>query len=210
MISLYSYCFLKGLATGVTIAAIGGPVGLLCIRRTLTEGVRAGCALGIGAALADALFGSIAGFGLTMLANMLLTYQTTSSIIGSCFLLYLGITTLTNKPQQHTESIPTQSNLSTHAATSFFITLTNPATILFFTALSVSLGIGITDYVASSCLVGGIFVGSTLWFSSLALVVSLFANNITPKRLAMVNTFFAIGLIIFAGSILLKNLYGKQ
>lgn len=154
---LYLYPFIKGLITGITIAAIGGPIGILCIRKSINESVWIGIALGIGAAIADSLFGSIAAFGITIISDFLLRHQYSLSLAGSCFLIYLGISTLLE--QQHNNVIINlqRKGLLQSVVTSFFITITNPTTILFFTATSVSLGIGVHNYWAAFAMVLGIF-----------------------------------------------------
>lgn len=202
------YFFYKGLLTGATIAAIGGPVGILCIRRSITEGLLAGVAIGFGAALADALFGSIAGFGLTFVSNFLLQHQKIISLIGGLFLLYLGIVTFVEPVHITSQNIPTmkKEGIFKYLVASFFITLTNPATILFFTAISVSLGVGLNTYLSSIFMVSGIFVGSLLWFTLLALVVSTFRANITLQRLTLLNKIFGLGLIIFGCYVAIKAL----
>jgi threonine/homoserine/homoserine lactone efflux protein len=205
--ALYFYFFLKGLLAGITIAAIGGPVGILCVRRTMKEGLYSGIALGLGAALADALFGSISGFGLTFISDFLLTYQKIINIIGSVFLVYLGITTFLEHPQPYRSEKPfvKKRGLLKNMLTSFFITLTNPATILFFAALSIGLGIGL-NYAAATWMIVGIFIGSLAWFSSLAFVITIFHTKITEKQLATMNKVFGIGLIGFGLFVGLKAL----
>lgn len=202
---LYLYFLLKGLITGITIAAIGGPVGLLCIRQSVQHGASFGIALGFGAALADALFGSIAGFGLTMISNVLLRYQMQVNILGCFFLLYLGITTLLEKVQS-TSITTKKDNLIQTAATAFLITLTNPATILFFTAISVSLGIGLNNYIAATTMVCGIFCGSVLWFTGIAYASAILHTKITPSQLNIINKIFGCCLIIFGLSVGIKAL----
>ena len=81
---------LKGIAVGIVIAVPVGPVGVLCVRRTIFEGKQAGFVSGLGAATADALFGFIAAFGLTFVSDWLLDYQHWLRLAGGCYLIYLG------------------------------------------------------------------------------------------------------------------------
>lgn len=202
------YFFYKGLLTGCTIAAIGGPVGILCIRRTITEGLLAGIAIGFGAALADSLFGSITGFGLTIISDFLLHHQKIISLIGGLFLVYLGIVTFVDQVHIATSDplITKKRGLFKSAVTSFFITITNPATILFFAAISVGLGIGINTYLVAAWMVSGIFVGSLLWFTSLAAVISIFHAKLSLQKLTLLNKAFGIGLIVFGCYVAMKVL----
>ena len=81
---------LKGIVVGVVIAVPVGPVGIMCIRRTIFEGKLAGFVSGLGAATADAVFGIIAGFGLTVVSEWLFDYQGSLRFAGACFLLIVG------------------------------------------------------------------------------------------------------------------------
>ena len=92
--------FLRGLMIGFSIAAPVGPIGVLCIRRTLADGRKAGFISGLGAASADALFGSVAGFGLTFVSNFLISQGDRLQLAGGIFLLYLGIKTFLAKPKE--------------------------------------------------------------------------------------------------------------
>ena len=92
--------FIKGIAIGFSLAIPVGPIGLLLIRRTLTRGRVAGLASGLGAATADALYGCIAGFGVTLLSNFLLENSYMLRVVGGAFLCYLGIKIFLSKPSE--------------------------------------------------------------------------------------------------------------
>src|SRR6266511_1146132 len=91
---------LRGIIIGFSIAAPVGPIGVLCIRRTLAEGRAYGLASGLGAASADACFGLIAALGLTLVANFLAAQEMWLRLIGGGYLLYLGVTTFRSKPAE--------------------------------------------------------------------------------------------------------------
>jgi len=82
--------FLKGIVVGIVIAVPVGPVGVMCVRRTIFEGKLAGFVSGLGAATADAIFGIIAAFGLTAVSDWLMSYQHWLRAAGGCYLLYIG------------------------------------------------------------------------------------------------------------------------
>src|SRR5262249_25510452 len=125
--------FLKGCIIGFSIAAPVGPIGVLCINRTLKAGLLAGLLSGLGAALADAFYGCIAGFGFVVVSNFLLSQQTLIRILGGLFLIYLGLKTFISKPIN--KSLQDKANtLWQDFISTFFLTLTNPATILAFLA----------------------------------------------------------------------------
>ncbi len=193
----------KGLIIGFSIAAPVGPIGVLCIRRTLSDGRVAGLLSGLGAATADAVYGSIAGFGLTVIAGFLIRQQNWLSMLGGCFLCYLGLKTWLAAPADQPGSVKNEGLMGAYAST-FFLTLTNPATILSFTAIFAGLGLAKTagSYTSALVLVAGVFAGSGLWWLMLSGGVSLFRTRFTPHRLRWVNRLSGImitgfGLLIW-------------
>ncbi len=123
--------FLKGFTIGIAIAAPVGPIGVLCIQRTLTRGTFHGLISGLGAATADALYGFTAAFGLTVISNALLTYQFWFRLIGGLFLCYLGIKTFLATPTPRAATGEKTRHLEAYGST-LFLTITNPLTILAF------------------------------------------------------------------------------
>jgi len=185
----------KGLIIGFSIAAPVGPIGVLCIRRTLIYGQVSGLLSGLGAATADAFYGAIAGFGLTFISALLLSRQDSLKLVGGLFLCYLGIKTLLAQPATSNES-PLEQNLLTAYLSTFFLTLTNPATILSFMAIFAGLGLagGQNSYTSAIVLVLGVFVGSALWWLALSGGVALFRKRFNTRWLTWVN--WVSGIII--------------
>jgi threonine/homoserine/homoserine lactone efflux protein len=151
---------------------------VLCIRRTLTEGRASGLVSGLGAASADAIYGCIAGFGLTFISNALVTQQHWLRLIGGAFLCYLGVKTLLAAPADQAVEAEGQGLIGSYAST-FFLTLTNPMTVLSFAAIFAGLGLADTsgDYASAGMLVLGVFTGSALWWLMLSGGVSLFRER---------------------------------
>lgn len=188
---------LRGLVIGFSIAAPVGPIGVLCIRRTLTEGRAAGIVSGLGAATADAIYGCIAGFGLTFISNFLVSQQVGLRLIGGVFLVYLGIKTLLAKPVEHAVFVTSQGLFGAYTST-FFLTLANPLTILSFAAIFAGLGLASSsgDYVTAVVLVLGVFMGSVLWWLILSGCVGMFRAKFDTRGLQWVNR---ISGVIIAG-----------
>ena len=178
----------RGLIIGVSIAAPVGPIGVLVIRRTLVEGRIAGLVTGLGVASADALYGSIAGFGLTFLSSLLISQQGWVRLIGGLFLCYLGLRTLVATPAERGATIGEPNLLYAYTST-FLLTLTNPATILSFVAILASLGIGTADrdYASAAILVLGVFSGSAMWWLILSGGVNLLRGRINARVLRWIN-----------------------
>jgi threonine/homoserine/homoserine lactone efflux protein len=198
---MYLRFLLKGLVIGFSIAAPVGPIGVLCIRRTLAEGRLSGLASGLGAATADALYGCIAGFGLTFISSFLINQQLWFRLIGGGFLAYLGIKTFLSKPSEQEASAMGIGIIGAYTST-FFLTLTNPMTILSFAAIFAGLGMTTAggNYLAASILVLGVFMGSALWWLLLSGGVSMMRTKFNPRGLSWVNRIS--GAIILAFSLL--------
>ncbi len=179
---------LRGLIIGFSIAAPVGPIGVLCIRRTLTEGRVSGFVSGLGAATADAIYGGIAGFGLAFISTFLVGQQLWLHLIGGAFLCYLGIKTLLAKPTEQEASAKGNGIIGNYAST-FFLTLTNPMTIISFVAIFAGLGLANTssDYASAGILVLGVFIGSALWWFFLSGGVGLFREKFDRRGLKWVN-----------------------
>ena len=190
---------LRGIVIGFSIAAPVGPIGVLCIRRTLAEGRVVGLATGLGAASADALYGCMAAFGLTALTTRLIGAGLWIRLIGGAFLLYLGIRTLLAKPGERAAAA-SGSGLAGAYLSTFVLTLTNPMTILSFLAVFAALGLGSThpEPLAAVSLVVGVFAGSALWWLGLSAVVSMLRSKFDARALRWVNIGSGLVIVAFA------------
>ncbi len=195
------HIYLRGLLIGISIAAPVGPIGVLCIRRTLAEGRLSGLVSGLGAATADAVYGMIAGFGLTFISVFLVAQQNWLSFFGGIFLCYLGIRTFLSHPPQDAAQAESQGLLRNYLSI-FFLTLTNPMTILSFAAIFAGVGLADStrDYASAVWLVLGVFCGSALWWLILGFGVSLFRERVTPQWMLWINR--VSGIIVFAFGVL--------
>ena len=199
--------FIRGVIIGFSIAAPVGPIGVLCIRRTLTDGRAAGLATGLGAATADSLYGCLAAFGLTALTGALVGAQMWIRLIGGAFLLYLGVRTFFAKPSRRAAEARGSGLLSAYAST-FLLTLTNPMTILSFVAVFAALGLGTThpEPLAAAVLVLGVFVGSAIWWLTLSGGVSVFRSRFDEAKLRWVNRISGCVIAAFGAAAILTLL----
>ena len=185
---LDSSFLISGLVIGFSIAAPVGPIGVLCIRRTLAEGRLHGLISGLGAATADAMYGCIAAFGLTFISDVLVQQQVWLRLVGGAFLILLGVKTALSKPSEKSSSEKRTGLLGVYAST-FFLTLTNPVTILSFAAIFAGVGLGsaVADYGSAALLVFSVFAGSALWWLILSGIVGLLRKRVTPQVLRWIN-----------------------
>ena len=197
--------WLKGFVIGFSIAAPVGPIGVLCIRRTLAEGRAVGLVSGLGAATADAIYGCIAGFGLTFISTLLIREQTWFRIIGGLFLCYLGLKALLSRPVEETVSAKGSGLIGAYVST-FFLTLTNPMTILSFMAIFAGLGIASAsgNYISAGILVFGVFSGSAFWWLLLSGGVAVFQSKFNLRELKWVNRISGLIIMLFGLYVLLS------
>lgn len=188
--------FLRGLVVGFSLAAPVGPIGLLCIRRSLAEGHLVGFVTGLGAATVDASYGAIAAFGLTAVSSFLVAQHTYLGLLGGAYLCYLGVRTFSSQPLGRAASAPNGGLADAYGST-FFLTLTNPITILSFIPVFAGLGLGQTaDYRSATATVCGVFLGSTLWWVVLSTSVAWVGSRLDTFWMRAVN--YVSGCVIAA------------
>jgi threonine/homoserine/homoserine lactone efflux protein len=170
--------FLKGALIGFSIAMPVGPVGMLCIQHSLRRGLMAGLVAGLGAAFADALFGGMAGFGVSLLSHVLTRYQVWFQIFGALILWYLGIKIFKTQPV-NVEAPQLSFSWSRIFLSTFALTLTNPLTLLCFAAIYASLGITPSDeeILPGTILMVGVLLGALLWWMTLVGSVTLIGKK---------------------------------
>ena len=186
----YLFLICGGMLIGLIVAAPIGPVNLICIRRTFTYGPINGFFAGLGAAFGDGLFAIITAFGLTAIAQLIEGYSTPLKLIGGLMLVGFGL------------------HIFRSMASSFALTITNPATLFGFTALFAGLA-GLAgrepSFVDAAIMVVGVFIGSSLWWFILTTFVGILHHRIDAEAIRRINHFFGIAVTGF-GVIVLGNL----
>lgn len=200
------YLFLKGIIIGFAVAAPVGPIGILCIHRSLHESHKAGFITGCGAATADGLCTIIAAFGLTFISNFFLIHQIWIRLIGGVFLLYLGTKILFSPISTSADrGILQKKNLLSAYLTTLLLTLFNPMTILSFIAIFAGLGSIQASYIGAGLMVMGVTLGSLMWWLLLSSSVSIFfRKRINKNKLKWINHFSGIIILIFGISALIS------
>lgn len=189
--------FLKGWLIGFSIAMPVGPIGMLCVRHSLLGGMMCGLASGMGAALADAIYGAIAGFGVSIITNFLVANQTWFHIFGAIFLLYLGFTTFFAKPPPEIQSEGLVQSNRRVFFTTFILTLTNPMTFISFTGVYAGLGIGFENVLSSIVMTWGVFIGSAAWWLILSFSLSFFGKKMNFKPTNILNKISGAFFLVF-------------
>ena len=194
--------FIQGIVLGFSIAAPVGPIGVLCIRRSLQNGFKSGLASGLGAASADAVYGTIAAAGLTLAADFLVKQQTWLSLIGGVFLLYLGVQTFRSHPSEMEGEAQASNSLFSDYLSTFLLTLSNPITIFSFIALFGGMSAGTGFAFSAFILVAGVFSGSALWWLALSGGVSILRGQFTKEVMRWVNRIAGVVILVFAALML--------
>jgi threonine/homoserine/homoserine lactone efflux protein len=189
---------LRGFILGFAIAAPVGPIGLLCIQRTLNQGQLVGLASGLGAATADAFYGAVAAFGLTLVSTFLIEQQFWLALVGGLFLCYLGVRTFLAGPAERAAGSEATGIAGAYGST-FLLTITNPMTILAFVAIFAGAGLTAAggDALSAVWMVAGVFLGSAAWWFLLSAGVGLLRSRISANVLLWVNRAAGAILVLF-------------
>lgn len=187
--------FIRAFIIGISIAAPVGPIGVLCIRRTLANGKLAGFLSGMGAASADMVYGAIAAFGISAITTVLIDNAFWLRLFGGGFLLYLGVKTFLERPAEQAAQAKQGGLLSMYLST-FLLTITNPMTIISFAAIFAGTMIG-QEVGSPLVMVAGVFAGSAAWWMTLSLGVGMFRERLTPTHMAWINRVSGIIIIAF-------------
>ena len=199
---MIDWIFLKGAIVGMLIAAPVGPINVLVIRRTLVQGRLAGIASGVGAALADTVFGAIAALGISMLQSFLEQERTLLSLVGAAILVVMGVRML-RQPAPKLSAGSDPASLFGDFTSTLFLTLTNPVTVLSFMAVFAAFGVRPDGRVGNDdlLLLAGVMSGAMAWWLSVVEGVCLFRDRFTTTGLTWANRIAAIIVLGFAAAV---------
>jgi threonine/homoserine/homoserine lactone efflux protein len=196
---------IQGILIGVVVAVPVGPLGLLCINRSLMLGALAGLASGLGVASADAVAAGIAALGISLISDFLIEYQLVLRFVGGIFLCILGYRIYRTEPAVKVPTISTNGLLGAYATT-FFLTVSNPVTILSFLAIYAGWHVPSLHghYLAAAFLTAGVFIGSGLWWVVLFVGLTLFRLKISHGILGLVHRISGVLIVGFGITVLLS------
>jgi threonine/homoserine/homoserine lactone efflux protein len=195
---------LKGLAIGFCIAAPVGPIGVLCIRRSMAHGWRIGFSTGLGAATADALYGGVAAFGLTAVTTVLTAQQSWLGAVGGVVLIWLGWRTLRSTPPTPDQTGSTVLSSAAAYSSTVLLTLANPATIISFGAVFATWGFATASYWDAAWLTLGVLVGSAAWWLLLSGASGFLRTRLSFRTMRWVNVISGVMLAGFGAFALIR------
>ena len=191
------WMLVKGAGIGFAVAAPVGPIGMLCIRITLERGRIAGFAAGLGAAVADAIYGTIGVLGVTAISGYIEAQRFWLELGGGIFVIGFGIHLVLMRPnlQNGTDEIPV--SLWADFMKTMVLTLANPSTILTFMAIFAGVpGAAASSMAAVPITVLGVLLGSAAWWLFLSQGVGVIRHKISERALTWMN--WAAGLLLVA------------
>jgi len=190
--------FMNGGMMGLAISAVVGPVAILCLKKACTIGFKSGVAIGIGASIANMLFGFVAFWGLGAVSSLLLEHADLLRIFGGIFLIYLGYKSFQLKDIECVDTQTVNNTTYVHdAMIAFVLTLTSPITILVF--LSFCSAFGITSLSLHEALLAtvGVGLGSFAWWVLLTLFGIFIRKKMGTSVIKTINMVSGIVIIIF-------------
>ncbi|MFZ6745509.1 LysE family translocator [Undibacterium sp. JH2W] len=191
--------FFKAMLIGLSIAAPVGPIGLLCIQRTLAQGMRTGFVSGLGAACADAVYGAIGAFGMVAVTDYFVSLSTPLAIGGALFLGWMGLKLLLEKNEAGQAASVGKQKTGQAFISVFALTLANPMTIISFVAVFASIaGPKVLGHAAAGLMVLGVFLGSAIWWLMLSAGVALLSRQMGAGVLGFINRLGGLLLLGFA------------
>jgi threonine/homoserine/homoserine lactone efflux protein len=196
----------KGFVLGLVVSVPLGPVGALCIQRTISKGYRAGLLGGLGAACADLIYALIAGFGVSVIIDWLLKVRKWIQIGGSIIFMVMACKVFyTNPAIQVRRNRRQKPRPLEDFMTTFLLTFSNPTPVFVFMAafagFIVHEEINYHDIVLS---IAGVFIGCFSWWAGLVSVVNLFRNKIRLRHLLWVNKVTGVIVFLFAVALLVE------
>ena len=197
--------FLEGAVVGFSLAAPIGPVGILCVRRTLEHGARYGLVIGVSAASCDMVNSIVAAFGITLVSDFITLEQYWIRLVGGIILLVIGYGAIRTHPLAGTAVEAPRGHTWTFFSTVLLV-FTNPLTLFAFAAAFAAIGVKniVGHPVSGLMLVAGVFFGSLTWFVLLAGLVHFFREKVLRVGLGLVNR-VAGALLMLCGLYALWN-----
>ncbi len=193
--------FLEGILIGLAVSIPLGPLGMLCIQRTVNKNWEAGLLSGLGIAVADTIYAIVAGFSLSIIINFIRSYEIYFKILGLVILIGLGLYIFRKNPAKDIQKFKRRgSSYIQDFLSTFFITLSNPLSVFVFIAIfsGYSIVLQLSQLGEAFMIIAGIFIGSSIWWMVLTGLANLFRHKFTIDLLKWANRIIGIAIIVLA------------
>jgi threonine/homoserine/homoserine lactone efflux protein len=196
--------FIQGIITGLTLAVPVGPISLLCIQRSVADGRLHGIISGIGVASADSFYAAVSFLGLTFISGLIIAQQYLFRFLAGIVLIFIGIRVFLSVPANASAQTGHETYLKDYLSMAA-ITIANPLTLIFFMLIVPGFGIVIHGNSILSAIefVGGLFLGSTVWWIILCGSVGTVRTHISGENLRLINRVSGILISCFGAGMLL-------
>lgn len=202
----------KGMIIGIVASAPMGPVGVLCVQRTLNKGRWYGFATGVGAAISDLIYAAIAGFGMSfvvdIIENPIIAYWI--KVAGSILLFIFGVWTFRSNPAQQIRPVSkNKSNLVHNFITGFLVTLSNPLILFLFVAMFGQFTFVVNNFIPQ--IVGYVFivVGALLWWFGLTWLINKVRNRFDVRGIWIINRVIGVIVMVVSAAVAISVLTGN-
>lgn len=187
-----------------------GPVGVLCIQRTLSKNQKSGFVSGVGAAVADTIYATLAFFALAVVEPFILRNIIAVKIFAGLVVVGLGLKVLFSNPViQIRRNRAGKTNLWQDFLTVFLVTIANPVYILFFIPLFAAFGLSLASvsFFQGSFVIIGVLVGASAWWFTLSFLINLFRKRFRPRHMLWINRISGITIIILGILVILTAFF---
>lgn len=191
----------EGYIIGIAVSVPLGPLGMLCIKRTVNKNWKSGFLSGLGIASSDMIYAIVAGFSLTMIINFVQTYEIYFKVLGASMVILLGLYIFLSNPTKDIQKYKRKgSSYLQDFLTAFLLTVTNPLPVFIFIAIftSYSLVLQLSQLFEALLVIGGIFLGAASWWFIMTGLANLFRHKLTIDTLWWANKIIGLGVIIIA------------
>ena len=191
----------EGFVIGIAVSVPLGPLGMLCIKRTVNKNWKSGFLSGLGIATSDAIYAIVAGFSLTIIINFIRSYEIYFKILGASMVVLLGLYIFISNPAKEMQKFRQKgTSYMQDFLTAFFLTLSNPLSVFIFIAIftSYSLVLQLSQLFEALLIVGGIFAGGAFWWFILTGLAYLFKHKLTISTLWWANKIIGLSVILIA------------
>lgn len=190
---------IKGIIIGLSVSIPLGPIGIICIQRTLAKGKLSGFISGLGAGFADTFYSVLAGLGITIIVDFLIEHHVIFQAIGGIFLLYLGIKTFYKNPIKQFRQPQGKSNLIGDFLSTFLLTISNPLALFLFIGVFAAIGFMDSkfDNFTLAYIISGVAIGTSAWWFILSTIVNVFRHKIRIRSLNWINKIAGVVIFVF-------------
>lgn len=202
----------EGFIIGIAVSVPLGPLGMLCIKRTVNKNWKSGFLSGLGIAASDVIYAIVAGFSLTIIINFIRSYENYFKILGASMVVLLGLYIFFSNPAKDIQKYQRKgTSYVQDFLTAFLLTVTNPLSVFVFVAIftSYSLVLELSQLFEALLIIGGIFIGGATWWFILTGLANLFKHKLTISTLWWANKIIGLSVILIAVGLFIFLLFNE-